>query len=268
MTSPITIPLDQLNQAGDAQRLAQLQALTQAYTKAISLREQLAAAANRLKKAGTTHTQTYKSLAEQYSRAKANEADDRRKLDTYKGGQYTPYHTEYTHLTELGGSNPTLDSILGKVTPYDPQSAVDQLNAQAQRENALSQLTQQRQQLNEDYTVNARNAGYNQDSSLRNLLGNYAGRGMAFSSGYGNAVGEQNRVYSDYVGQLASNKQRGLAAADTGQAAAESNYQNMIGQALVGATSRLAGQAGKLGLGSTDLPYYTELARRKLAGVT
>ncbi len=262
MTSPLPIPLSDVTQAGEQQRQTQVTALSRAYASAIQRRRAAAAA---LVHARAVHDKRVPSWLAQYQQAAANERDAANKYKTYQTGTFNPYNTEYTKLTQLGATNPTMDAILGKLTPYDPQSAVDRMNAATTRSNTLQQITQGRQQLNEDYANSARQAEDAQSGALRGLLGNFAGRGMAYSSGYGNAVGEQNRSYANYTGQLASTKQRGLAGADANEAAAQSNYLGMIGQALVGATGRLAGQAGRLGLGSTDLPYYTELARRKLA---
>jgi len=262
VTSPLPIPLADVTAAGQQQRQTRVSALNQAYASAIARRKAAAAALVRARANGDRRIPSWTS---QYQQAAANERDARAKLETYRSGTANPYNTEYTRLTQLGATNPDMEAILGKLTPYDPQSAVDRMNAATTRSNALQGLTQQRQQLNEDYANAARGAGYTQESNLRGVLGNFAGRGMAYSSGYGSAVGEQQRNYADYLGQIASTKQRGLAGAAASEAATQSNYLGMIGQALVGATGRLAGQAGKLGLASTDLPYYTELARRKLS---
>lgn len=262
MTLPI--PLDQVNQAGYNQRTAQQEALRKSYSNAIAAykkAQQGVAFGTKL------HGADYaaKTYGAQYGQAKSAVGNARSAYEKYTASGLAPYKTEYTKLNTLGAGNPTLDTLLGKITPYDPQASVDKMNAATIKQNSMNQLTLQRQQLNEDYTTAMRNADLTQSDSLRGLLSNYAGRGMAYSSGYGNAVGEQNRNYANYTGDLASGKQRGLAQADAGQAAAESNYLNMISQAIVGATGRLSTQAGKLGLGASDLPYYTELARRKLA---
>lgn len=262
MTLPI--PLDQVTQAGYTQRRTQQEALRRSYSAAIAAYKKAQQGVQfGTKLHGADYAkQTYGSA---YDAAKRQVEGSRGAYEKYTSGTLAPFNTEYTKLNQLSAGNPDLNTILGKITPYDPQASVDRMNAATIKQNAMNQLTLQRQQLNEDYTTAMRDAGITQQDSLRGLLSNYAGRGMAYSSGYGTAVGEQNRNFANYTGDLASGKQRGLAFADAGEAAANSNYLNMISQALVGATGRLAGQAGKLGLGASDLPYYTELARRKLA---
>lgn len=262
MTLPI--PLDQVNQAGYAERTGRQEQLRRSYSAAIAAWKKAQQGAQFGAK---LHGQEYanKVYGPQYAQSKTGVEAARAAYEGYTKTGLAPYKTEYDKLTQLGQGDPTLDTLLGKITPYDPQASVDRMNASTIKQNAMNQLTLQRQQLNEDYTTAMRDADLTQSDSLRGLLSNFAGRGMAYSSGYGNAVGEQNRNYANYTGSLASGKQRGLAATNAGEAAANSNYLNMISQAIVGATGRLSTQAGKLGLGSSDLPYYTELARRKLA---
>lgn len=264
MTAPNpTIPLTDVTQAGltaqQRQTMAQLQAYQKAYRDYVNRAKFYNYEKGHLGEAAAKAK--YGAGFDQF-KANANLAKTKYSAADTKSKDYS---AELTHLNQLSGTNPTLDTLLGKITPYDPQAAVDTMNASAQRDYGLQQLTQARQQLNEDYTTQLRQADQEQGSALRGLLSGFSGRGMAYSSGYGNAVGEQNRNYADFTGQLATQKQRGLAAASGAEAATQANYTNMIGQALVASTGRLAGSAGKLGLGSTDLPYYTELARRKLA---
>jgi hypothetical protein len=184
----------------------------------------------------------------------------------YAKNNWTPYKQAYQHFGALDRSNPNLDSVLNKVLPFDPQAASDRLTAQQGLNQALLRVKQGKDQLSEDYTKGVRELETEQPDRYRALLSNFASRGMAYSSGYGNALGKETADYTKARTDLDTANQRGLAAAGLDQSGAQSLFNSQLAAILANSTARLADNAGSLGMaGNTDLPMLLELARRRLA---
>jgi len=200
----LPIPTNLLTAGESAKRQAELNRRNAAYTRAIAMRRSYYELARRAK--GTSKEAYYNDMAR---RAGTAERGSRGVLTSYQPG-YSQFKKEYTKLTGLDKANAagSLDDLLGKLTPYDPQAAAGKLAATRSLNDTLAQLTASKQQLAEDYATNSRAVDLQQPNDARALLSNYAGRGMAYSSGYGTAAGNSDDAYARTRAQLSSNLNR------------------------------------------------------------
>jgi hypothetical protein len=151
--------------------------------------------------------------------------------------------------------------------PFDPQGAMDRLSAQSSLNQRLLQVKTGKDALAQQYATGVRALDTQQTGRYRELLNNYAGRGMARSTGYANAYTEEQSDAAERRNQMDMANQQGLAQASVDESGAQADFLSNIGQILYGTTSRLAGNAGNLGMaGNTHLPVLLELARRRMAG--
>lgn len=138
--------------------------------------------------------------------------------------------------------------------PIDEAGSLAQQQAQAAKNTFMSQLTQQRQAEEMNYGDSLFNLQTQHPIDVRNLLNNYAARGMAFSSGYGDSVGTLANTYSTNLSRLAAAR----AQARAGFGLDRSNYDKEFGlnSAAIkqAAADRLSSAAGTLGLGNTTNP--------------
>lgn len=153
----------------------------------------------------------------------------------------------------LTGSNPY------GALPYDQQADAERTNAFGARSAYLAQLLQQRAAGDETYTTNERDAEKYHPQQQLSLLNNYGARGMAHSSGYGEAVGRQEGDYTDLLNQIARQHDEGNANFDASQANYDANYNSEMSAILRGQVSRLGSQAGDLHLNDpvTGSPVQT-----------
>jgi hypothetical protein len=260
----VTIDPSTLTQAGLASTIQKRKQLGASYTSAISQRQRLAAAIN----AATKKVGSARAMQVYGSRYRAALAAEGKAKTGYTGyqGTYKQFGHDYNRLMALGRSNSNLDTVLGKLTPYDPQSAADRLTAQQALNDRLLQVKTGKDQLSEDYSKNVRLMEQDQPDRYRQLLSNFAGRGMAFSSSYGDSLGKETADFTQRRSDLDTANQRGQAAAAMDEANAQSTFQSQLAAILSNSTARLAQDAGTLGLaGQTDLPLLLELARRRLS---
>lgn len=234
-----------------------------AYTKSIALRRQMAAALNASTKAVGAQ-RADQTWGARYRSAVAAEKAARGRYDTGEA-YYKQYGSDYNRFMALAGQNPDTNSALSKLTPYDPQTAAERLSAQTALNQALVQIKQGKDRLAEDYQTAGRQLDENQGERFRGLLANFAGRGMAYSSGYGKAYGDETADYTQRRTELDTANQRGLAQAGLDEGNAQSSYQAAIAAILANTTGRLAANAGGLGMaGNRDLPLLLEIAKRRL----
>ena len=184
----------------------------------------------------------------------------------WKKSTYDPYESEYKQFDSLNQKNTTLDSVLNQLMPFDPQAAAERLAAQKGLDQALIQNKQGRDELAQDYTTQTGALNQEQPGRYRALLSNFAGRGLANSSGYATAYGDEAADFAKRRTDLDSQNQRGIAQYGLADSAAQADFQSNIAGVLSGATGRLAAGAGQLGMaGNDNLPLLLELARRRLA---
>lgn len=254
MTLPV--PLSQLNAGTAATQAAELAKRQRAYAAAVNARRSARALL-----AGDPRNRT---LAERNRVATINEL---RMRDIY--GRYRDpaqqYASEYQKLSQLTGANQGLsnEALTAKATAFDPTAARQRVGAQSQLDALLTQLGTSRQQLMQDYATNRAETEARQPDVNRALLSGFAGRGMAYSSGYGDALGRTTADYARRLAALDTGQQRGLAAADASEAQGRAAYQRSIADILFDQANRMAQNAGTLGLAGSDVPYWLEILRRR-----
>lgn len=134
------------------------------------------------------------------------------------------------------------------VLPYDPQTAAQQLLLQKQEQDYLNNLQVQRQQLAEGITTKQREIDLNAPGQFRNLLNNYAGRGMAYSSGYGYQYGQTEADIERQRADLLRQLQEGNAGFDSNQQSSMDDYQLALAQLMNQNAESSSQDAGNLGL--------------------
>lgn len=170
---------------------------------------------------------------------------------------------------KYGSSQSLFDS--GKLSAFDPQGGVDQLTAKRTLDQNLINLTNSENLLNQQYTTSKSDYQQRVPDLARQLLSNFAGRGMAFSTGYGQAVGQQNADIARGLASLDMQRQQQLADITSQRGLANTQYQNDLASSLVGTVNRLSARAGTLGFQpkGTDIfndpTLYVELAKKLLA---
>lgn len=174
-------------------------------------------------------------------------------------------------VDELAKRYTNTDQVLGRLLPFDESSALDRLNTKRTYDQNLIALNNQRNQVSQDYNTQRHVYDQNLPIAARNLLNNYAGRGMAMSTGYGQAVGQQNASLANQLASLDASKQVGLSNIDTQQGQLNAGYQNDLSSILYNTVQNLTSKAGKLGLQSkgfdimNDPMLLTQLAQRMLS---
>jgi hypothetical protein len=189
-----------------------------------------------------------------------------RSRKVYGASYYKPFVQQYDQFNKLSAANPQLQGVLDKLLPFDPQSAADRLGAQQLLNQSLLRIKTGKDQLGQDYTRSLGLLNQDQPDRFRALLSGFAGKGLAYSSGYANALGKESADFTQRKTDLDTGMQRGTAAAGMDEANAQSQFQSQIAAILSNSTARLAQDAGSLGMaGNKDLPLLLELARRRLA---
>lgn len=91
---------------------------------------------------------------------------------------------------------------------------------------ALQRILGQKQAAESDYSARSSLLEMEKPNALRNVLNNFASRGMAFSSGYGQENQRVNTNYANQLSSLAAEKNARLTAAqqDEGSETAAFNY--------------------------------------------
>lgn len=176
-------------------------------------------------------------------------------------------------LNALQAKYGTSDALLnsGKLTAFDPQGGVDALTAKRTLDQNLINLTSSENLLNQQYTTSKSDYQAKIPQLARQLLSNFAGRGMAFSTGYGQAVGEQNADIARGLANLDLQRQQQLADITSQRGLANTQYKNDLASSIVGTVNRLSSRAGTLGFQpkGTDIfndpTLLVELAKKLLA---
>lgn len=91
----------------------------------------------------------------------------------------------------------------GQLTlPYDYESAMGSLHAHQDADTQLEDLQYQGQQAAAEYLRNLRDVGKAYGKTKQSRLNDYSARGVAYSSGYGNALAEDATAYNTTVNDL------------------------------------------------------------------
>lgn len=174
-------------------------------------------------------------------------------------------------LDALAAKYTTPEAISAKLGIFDPQGGVDALTAKRTLDQNLINLTSQENMLNQQYNQSKSDYQSKIPQLARQLLSGYAGRGMAFSTGYGSAVGQQNTDIAQGLAGLDMQRQQQLADITSQRGLANTGYQNDLAAGLVGTVNRLSARAGTLGFQprGTDIfndpTLFVELAKKLLA---
>lgn len=97
-------------------------------------------------------------------------------------------------------------------------------NRYSQYQNALMRILQGRQSADQSYGMKQSMISQERPKALRNLLNNFSGRGLAFSSGYGTGVSETNANYDSQAAAALADRNAAYANADLQQSAEDSAY--------------------------------------------
>lgn len=156
----------------------------------------------------------------------------------------------------LGGSLRV--SPVGKLTPpklksttdlpFDPEKADAENELRGQKDQFAYQANQARNNLERDYTTGKRQVSEEQPNNQRRLLENYAGRGMAYSSGYAYDQGELGRTYANQLGQLEEGRTGGLADLLQQEGLFNNQYGQRMSAIQQAAARRAAEQAAEIEL--------------------
>jgi hypothetical protein len=144
--------------------------------------------------------------------------------------------------------NPKAKKHNGKGMPIDSQGRIDLSQLAAQRLNFLDQYNQQVADINRNYEVQRQRAMENEPYVQRGILSDYAGRGMAHSTGFGSAAGRETQLFNQNLGDLAYAHTYGLQDLNTQRTAMARTLRTQRQAVRQAAADRMAAQAGTLGL--------------------
>jgi len=165
----------------------------------------------------------------------------------------------------------TPEAVAAKLGVFDPQGGVDALAAKRTLDQNLINLTNQQNMLEQQYGTSKRDFEQKIPELARQLLSGYSGRGMAYSSGYGTAVGEQQADIARGLSGLDLQRQQQLSDITSQRGLANTGYQNDLAMGMVGTVNRLSARAGTLGYQPKGRDIYndptllTALAKKLLA---
>lgn len=167
---------------------------------------------------------------------------------------------------------PTQEALAPKMSAWDPQGGVDALTAKRTLDQNLINLTNSENLLNQQYTTSKTDYEQKIPQLARQLLSGFAGRGMAFSTGYGQAVGEQQADIARGLSGLDLQRQQQLADITSQRGLANTGYKNDLASSVVGTVNRLSSRAGTLGFQPRGTDIYNDptllvaLAKKLLGG--
>lgn len=157
----------------------------------------------------------------------------------------------------------TADGTLKLPFDYEFSSAALQA-AQAANAKLLEMQTQSQNQA-QSYLANMRNAqsGYGQQKKAS--LNNYAGRGTAFSSGYGQQVGSDATAYNNQVNDLNAQNTIFNNSMTSGRNQIQADLNDFLRQQAMAQGVKLDGQAGTLGYGKSkaQTPVFKKKKTKK-----
>lgn len=175
-------------------------------------------------------------------------------------------------LAALQAKYPTQEALAPKLGLFDPQGGVDALTAKRTYDQNMINLTNSENLLNQQYTTSKSDYEQKIPDLARQLLSGYAGRGMAFSTGYGQAVGQQQADIARGLSGLDLQRQQQLADITSQRGLVGTGYKNDLASSLVGTVNRLSSRAGTLGYQPKGRDIYNDptllaaLAKKLLGG--
>lgn len=139
--------------------------------------------------------------------------------------------------------------------PYSPAWNQEILGGLQDTNSALLALQQQQQQQALQYASDKRMAGIGYDETQRQTLNDSSGRGTAFSSGYGVAVGRNANDYNNLLNSLDLDNSQANAGYDFDRTAIINAFKDQLRQGSLAYADSLVEGAGTLGYGSRGPGY-------------
>lgn len=134
-------------------------------------------------------------------------------------------------------------------SPIDAAGRMALRQAAAARAAQMQQYGEQTQAINTNYGDQLHDFNVQHPIDLRTLLSGYAGNGMAFSSGYGNAEGNLNQKYNTDLSRLAIAKSQGLGNITGEESAYGQQYATALQSIRQAAAERIAASKQLNGIG-------------------
>lgn len=184
------------------------------------------------------------------------------------GGQVGPPRLT---VDGIGKLKPQLPNPMGSASqgatslPFDAEAADAQVSLQAQKNRFESDATAEQGRIEREYVNQRRDVEDEMPEQQRRLLENYAGRGLAYSSGYAYDQGDQKSQYARLLAELEQGKTGGIADLLRQRGQFNDEWSGRLQAIQQAAARRLAEQAGDLGLGG-EVPGSNEAVMDDLFG--
>lgn len=162
------------------------------------------------------------------------------------GGVVTP-----TPTTPAQPANPYVEiNSNGQLDlPYNANYSWEVLDAQQEANKSLLSLQQQQQQGEADYQSGTRDLDRQYGEVNRDTLNHDAGKGLAYTSVYGNHVANNATDYNNQRTDLDTQHNQGLQNAASSRMQIQNGMNDMLRQSALVNAQQQAAQAGTLGYG-------------------
>lgn len=132
--------------------------------------------------------------------------------------------------------------------PFDASAADAQVELGTQNNQAQLDFERAQRDFERSILMGQREVEQSRPNDQRNLLEDFAGRGLAFSSGYGYETGQLENGYADILRQLQESGAEGNADLQRQKALWEQTFQGRLGSIQQAAARRAAEEAERLRL--------------------
>ena len=147
--------------------------------------------------------------------------------------------------------------------PYSPAWNQQILGGLEDTNSALLALQQQQQQQALQYAADKRQADIDYTNTQRSTLNDNSGRGVAFSSGYGVAVGKDANDHNNLVNILDLSNAQANSGYDFDRTAIINAFKDQLRQGSLEYADSLVEGAGTLGYGDPGKPLHQSPTRKK-----
>lgn len=145
--------------------------------------------------------------------------------------------------------------------PFDPVAAQQRRNLLERRQDYTRNYRQTVQNLNRNTSNQLRAIDIETPNVYRSILNNFAGRGMAYSSGYGTSLGNAANDIATQRTNLSSSLQDRLSGLQGDRRDFLNDYQYNLSQIEKDQANRAQSQAGNLGF-DRNKPKKKKLKKR------
>lgn len=145
--------------------------------------------------------------------------------------------------------------------PLDAEGRIALQQAAAARNTYMQSLVQQQQQLNQNYGTQLHSYTEQHPLDVSAQTNQYAGSGLGFSSGFGNAQGLLNQKYKDALASLLQTKTQGTSQIGSERQTYNQEYGTDLDAIRQAAADRLVANKQTLGLatGTTNPSKIAQL---------